>query len=104
VSAGSQGRAAPPQTAAPSAPYSIEWDSAAARDAQALPYDHLGRVFSVLAMLVCDPRPAAAGARHGPLRGLLGIAVGRFRILYRVDDAARRLSIARIADRKEVYR
>lgn len=86
------------------APYSVEWESAAARDAQGLPFDHLGRVFSVLAMLVCDPRPASASARHGPLRGLLGIAVGRFRILYRVDDAARRLSIARIADRKEVYR
>ncbi len=55
-------------------------------------------------MLVCEPRPASASARHGPLRGLLGIAVGRFRILYRVDDGARRLSIARIADRKEVYR
>jgi mRNA-degrading endonuclease RelE of RelBE toxin-antitoxin system len=64
----------------------------------------LSRVFSVLAMLVCDPRPAAASARHGPLRGLLGISVGRFRLLYRVEDAARRLVIVRIADRKEVYR
>jgi mRNA-degrading endonuclease RelE of RelBE toxin-antitoxin system len=86
------------------APYSVEWDSAAARDAQGLPFDHLARVFSVLATLVCDPRPPSAGARHGPLKGLLGIAVGRFRILYRVDDTARRLWIARIADRKEVYR
>ena len=84
--------------------HSIEWEPAAVRDAQGLPFDHLARVFSVLAMLVCDPRPSSAGARHGPLKGLLGIAVGRFRILYRVDDAARRLSIARIADRKEVYR
>jgi mRNA-degrading endonuclease RelE of RelBE toxin-antitoxin system len=86
------------------APYFLEWESAAARDAQALPFDHLARVFTVLATLVCDPRPASAGARHGPLKGLLGVAVGRFRILYRVDDARRLLSIARIADRKEVYR
>jgi mRNA-degrading endonuclease RelE of RelBE toxin-antitoxin system len=90
--------------AAVSQPYAVEWEPPAERDARALPDDHLARVFSALAALVCEPRPPQAGARHGPLRGVLGVPVGRFRILYRVDDGARRLCIARIGDRKEVYR
>ena len=84
--------------------YVLQWIHAAEKDARALPGDHSGKVHAAIDKLPVEPRPPNAGAKHGPLRGLLGIAVGRFRILYRVDDVRRLIEVLRIRDRKEVYR
>jgi mRNA interferase RelE/StbE len=84
--------------------YSLQWLSAASKDARSLPVEAFNKITSAVSRLIFDPRPPNAGAKHGPLRGLLGIAVGRFRILYRVDDARRLVEVLRIRDRKEVYR
>ena len=69
-----------------------------------MPPDHLQKVLAIARRLTDDPRPRNVGAKRGPLRGLLGIALGRFRILYRVDDARHVVEIARVRDRKEAYR
>jgi mRNA interferase RelE/StbE len=97
---------APPAVRAGPRPirYSLQWLRAALKDARALPGDHLERMRAVVRGLVEVPRPPNASAKHGPLKGLLGIAVGRFRILYRVDDVHRLVEILRVGDRKEIYR
>lgn len=39
----------------------------------------------------------------GELRGLWSLRRGDYRILYRIDDAARRIGVARVGHRRDVY-
>jgi mRNA interferase RelE/StbE len=39
----------------------------------------------------------------GVLRGYLRYRIGDYRVIYRIDDAARVVSVERIAHRREVY-
>lgn len=86
------------------AAYSLHWRPGARKDVLRAPRDHLERLLELVSCLVRDPRPPGASAKHGPLKGLLGLACGRFRILYRVDDAHQVVEIERVRDRKEAYR
>lgn len=85
-------------------PYAVLWLHAAEKDTRALPRSHEERLYSLVSRLATEPRPPAARPKHGGLKGLLGIACGRFRILYRIDDARHRVEIARVRHRKEAYR
>ena len=40
----------------------------------------------------------------GPLRGFHAVRRGEYRVLYRVDDEARRVTVERIAHRRDAYR
>lgn len=48
--------------------------------------------------------PRAVGKPLGPpFSGLLGIRRGEYRVLYAVDDAARRVTVERITHRRDAY-
>jgi mRNA interferase RelE/StbE len=83
--------------------YEISVLPIAERELKRLPKNDLLRILRRIDGLSHQPRP------HGVLK-LQGsedryrLRQGNYRILYRIDDAAKRLFIYSIADRKDAYR
>ena len=83
--------------------YRIYLRPACARDLDALPSNTRERIERAIDLLAGNPRP------HGS-RKLVGfehewrLRVGDYRILYAIDDSEKRVTIARVAHRREVYR
>ena len=83
--------------------YSILLCPAAVRDLNALASVIRRRIEAAIDRLSEEPRP------HGSKK-LAGFEnewrrrVGDYRILYVIDDSAKRVTIARVAHRREVYR
>ncbi len=83
--------------------YSILLRPAALRDLKGLPAEMRKRIEKAIDRLKDDPRPVKS-------RKLVGFddewrpRVGDYRVLYVINDADRRVMIARVAHRREVYR
>ncbi len=83
--------------------YRIFLRPAGVRDLDSLPTNVRERVEQAITLLAENPRP------HGS-RKLAGfenewrLRVGDYRILYVIDDSVKRVTIARVAHRREVYR
>ena len=81
--------------------YSVLLASAAQREFRKLPREHVERVTDSLASLAEDPRTNAEKLQG---EDAFRIRVGRYRVVFRVDDHAREVLVVRIAHRREVYR
>jgi mRNA interferase RelE/StbE len=81
--------------------YAVLLTSAARRDLRRLRGSTAQRIRESLAALASDPR-ARASKLAG--RNSYRVRVGDYRIVFRVDDDTRRILIARIAHRRDVYR
>jgi mRNA interferase RelE/StbE len=82
--------------------YVVELETRARREYLALPAAVQRRIADALDDLGRDPRPPGA-------KGVLGssgfrLRRGEYRILYTVDDKARRARVYRVGHRREVYR
>ena len=82
--------------------YAVELTRRAERDLRRLPQSTAERVTASLLALEDDPRPS--GSRKLQASDEWRLRVGDYRVRYRIDDSARRLTITRIAHRREVYR
>jgi len=82
--------------------YQVILSNRAARELRSLPLPDRRATLAALDALVDDPR--AGKPLVGQLAGVWSLRRGDFRILYRLDDDARRVEIARIAHRRDVYR
>jgi mRNA interferase RelE/StbE len=82
--------------------YSVEIKPSARKEFEALPDTVLARVTHKIDLLAHTPRPAGCKKLRG-YKDLWRIRVGAWRVIYSIDDAARRVSITRIAHRREVY-
>jgi len=82
--------------------FEVEMLKSAAREYERLPRREKQRIAEAIDALESDPYPPGAER----LQGYPGYRIrsGRFRVLYLVDDAARRITIVRIVARKDVYR
>ena len=60
------------------------------------------RIRDAIDALATEPRPGGAVKLAG--RADYRVRVGEYRVVYAVDDAERRVLVARIAHRREVYR
>jgi mRNA interferase RelE/StbE len=60
------------------------------------------RIDRKILALAGDPRPAGCKKLRG-YRDHGRIRIGDWRVVYSIDDAAKRVSISRIAHRREVY-
>jgi mRNA interferase RelE/StbE len=74
----------------------------AGKDLDSLEKREFSRIQTIIQKISYDPRP------HGSLK-LTGdegyrIRVGTFRIIYRIDDKAKKVFIYRVQHRKDVYR
>lgn len=82
--------------------YDVEVKSPARKELEALPDNMLSRVVRKLESLSNTPRPAGCKKLKG-YKDHWRIHVGDWRVLYIIDDAAKLVSVTRIAHRSEVY-
>jgi mRNA interferase RelE/StbE len=83
--------------------YSVKLSPAAARQFRDLPRQVQERLQPRIDALADDPRPSGVKKMEGAT-DLFRIRVGDYRVVYQVDDAAQSIIIAKVADRKDVYR
>jgi mRNA interferase RelE/StbE len=82
--------------------YSVEVKSSARRELEALPDSVLARVVRKIESLGDTPRPTGCKKLPG-YKDHWRIRIGDWRMVYIIDDAAKRISVTRIAHRREVY-
>jgi mRNA interferase RelE/StbE len=82
--------------------YSVFLTRPARKDLDRLDRQTVNRLAPVIDALSSDPRPAGCLKVKGE-ESLWRIRVGDWRIGYEIDDAAREITIIRIAHRREFY-
>lgn len=82
--------------------YSLQIKSSAQRELDSLDDAAFARIDRKILALAEDPRPAGCKKLRG-YRDQWRIRVGDWRVVYIVDDAAKLVSITRVAHRREVY-
>jgi mRNA interferase RelE/StbE len=82
--------------------YAVEVKPSARKELETLPDSLLARVVRKLESLRESPRPAGCRKLKGS-KDQWRVRVGDWRVLYIIDDAARLVSVTRIAHRREVY-
>lgn len=82
--------------------YAVELQSRAAKQLRNLPEATRERIREAMAALANDPRPRGYTKLAGQDR--YRIRVGRFRIIYAVEDPQRVVTVTDIGHRREVYR
>ncbi len=84
------------------AEYSVEVKQSAARELDALEDPVFMRIDRKIVALSDNPRPAGCKKLKGQ-KDTWRIRVGDWRVVDVIEDAARRVSITRVAHRREVY-
>ena len=82
--------------------YSVEVKPSARKELESLPDNVLARVLQKMNSLRTAPRPAGCKKLKG-YKDQWRVRVGDWRVVYIIDDAAKLISITRIAHRREVY-
>ena len=82
--------------------YAVEVKPPARKELEALPDNVLARVVSKLEALGRTPRPAGCKKLKG-YKDQWRVRAGDWRVVYIIDDAAKLISVTRIAHRREVY-
>lgn len=82
--------------------YTVEVKPPARKELEALPDNVLARVVAKLEALAEAPRPAGCKKLKG-YKDHWRVRVGDWRVVYIIDDAAKVVSVTRIAHRREVY-
>jgi mRNA interferase RelE/StbE len=82
--------------------YTIEVKPPARKELEALPDNVLSRVVAKLEALAETPRPTGCKKLKG-YKDQWRVRVGDWRVVYIIDDAAKAVSVTRIAHRREVY-
>jgi mRNA interferase RelE/StbE len=74
----------------------------AQKELEDLPHEAYGRVSQAILGLAADPRPS--GCRKLSGRDGWRMRVGAYRVVYEIDDDARRIAVLHIGHRRDVYR
>lgn len=82
--------------------YSVVINSSAQKELDALDDAVFRRIDRKILALADNPRPAGCKKLKG-YKDQWRIRVGDWRVVYFVDDSAKRVSISRVAHRREVY-
>lgn len=83
-------------------PYQVAVSWRAAKDLRRLPQAEQHAVLAALRAL--GERPRAGKPLVGELAGVWSLRRGDYRVLYGIDDAERRVEVAHVAHRRDVYR
>jgi len=84
--------------------YKVRVDEGAIRALADLPASVQRRLQARIDALAEDPRPQNAEHLTGPLRGVLRLRVGSYRVSYTIDDKARVVDVWRIGHRSTFYK
>jgi mRNA interferase RelE/StbE len=82
--------------------YSVEIKPSARKELEALPNNALARTVHKIESLAHAPRPAGCKKLKG-YKDHWRVRVGEWRVVYIIDDAAKLVSVTRVAHRREVY-
>jgi mRNA interferase RelE/StbE len=83
--------------------YRVEVSATAERQIRKLSRDEQIRVVRTIQRLSVDPRPAGCRKLSGS-DDVFRVRVGRFRILYSLEDRRLVVIVLKVGDRKDVYR
>jgi mRNA interferase RelE/StbE len=84
------------------ASYRLELKKPAAKELEHLPLDDCRRVVAKIRSLARQPRPVGCEKLSGEEK--YRIRQGDWRVLYEIDDAKLRVTVVKIAHRREAYR
>ncbi|MGD0007906.1 MAG: type II toxin-antitoxin system RelE/ParE family toxin [Terriglobia bacterium] len=84
------------------AKYTLEIKPSAGKELDALDDALFARIDRKILLLAENPRPPGCKKLRG-YKDHWRIRVGDWRVLYVIDDAAKRVSVTRLAHRREVY-
>ena len=84
--------------------YGIFIKASAEKEIRRLPRSARERITSAILALRNEPRPSGVRKLKGRDEEGWRIRVGDYRVLYRIDDDQRRVTIFRVGHRREVYR
>ena len=84
------------------AKYTLEIKPSAGKELDALDDALFARIDRKILLLAENPRPPGCKKLRGH-KDHWRIRVGDWRVLYVIDDAAKRVSVTRVAHRREVY-
>ena len=84
------------------AKYTLEIKPSAGKELDALDDALFARIDRKILVLAENPRPPGCKKLRG-YKDHWRIRVGDWRVLYVIDDAAKRVSVTRLAHRREVY-
>lgn len=82
--------------------YTIELRPAAAKALRKIDPQDVARLRGALALLAEDPRPPGAKALQG--RPGYRVRVGRYRIIYTIDDGVLLVVVVTLGQRQDVYK
>ncbi|HEY5088131.1 MAG TPA: type II toxin-antitoxin system RelE/ParE family toxin [Gemmatimonadaceae bacterium] len=82
--------------------YSVVVKASAAKELDAIPRKELQRIVKKIGALITSPRPLGCEKLSGAEKYRL--RQGDYRIVYEIDDSARRVIIVKIGHRRDVYR
>ncbi len=83
--------------------YRIEVSATAERQIRKLPRADQIRVIRVILALVTDPRPPGCRKLSGH-DDVFRVRIGRYRVLYAIEDRRLVIIVLKVSDRKDVYR
>ena len=84
--------------------YRILIDARAARQLASFPKSVIERLDSAIQSLASAPRLPGTKRLKGKLHEGWRVRVGQYRILYKIDDEARQVTIFDVGHRRDVYR
>ncbi|HEY85030.1 MAG TPA: type II toxin-antitoxin system RelE/ParE family toxin [Chloroflexi bacterium] len=84
------------------ASWRLEIHRKAEKEIQRLPKEIIRRIVPAIMSLAVEPRPLGSGPVKG--KNLSKIRVGNYRVIYRIDEQERLVTILRVGHRKDVYR
>jgi mRNA interferase RelE/StbE len=82
--------------------YRVAFTASAEKELHALPANVVARMMSRIGNLAGNPRPPGCKKLKGGVKEWR-IRVGKYRIVYEIDDRARTVDVTRVAHRREVY-
>jgi mRNA interferase RelE/StbE len=83
--------------------YRIEISATAERQIRKLPRADQVRVIRVIRALSTDPRPTGCRKMSGH-DDVFRVRIGRYRVLYAIEDRRLVVIVLKVGDRKDVYR
>jgi mRNA interferase RelE/StbE len=83
--------------------YSVEWDTRAVKELQALEKKERKKILGRVAKLSTTPRPPGCKKLHDK-ESAYRIRVGDYRVIYQIRDAQLLVLVVKLGNRRDVYR
>ena len=82
--------------------YALEIKPSARKELENLSDRLIARLAPKIDGLAADPRPSGCKKLHG-YKDLWRIRIGDYRVVYLIDDGSKKVSVTRVAHRRDVY-